>query len=32
MEKCEVNGDNTHPVYKYLKSQKSSLLMERIKV
>lgn len=31
MEKVEVNGDNTHPVYKFLKSQKKQLFMERIK-
>jgi len=31
MEKIEVNGDNVHPVYVYLKSQKSSMFMTRIK-
>lgn len=31
MEKVDVNGDNTHPVYQFLKSQKKQLLMERIK-
>ena len=32
MEKCEVNGNgNVHPVYQWLKEQKTSLLMERIK-
>ena len=29
--KTEVNGDNAEPVYKWLKSQKKSLMMERIK-
>lgn len=31
MEKIEVNGDHTHPVYEFLKSQKSQLMMSRIK-
>lgn len=31
LEKLEVNGDNTHPMYQWLKSQKKSLMMERIK-
>eukprot|EP01004_Peranema_trichophorum_P009247 NODE_7993_length_721_cov_42.647157_g7377_i0.p1 GENE.NODE_7993_length_721_cov_42.647157_g7377_i0~~NODE_7993_length_721_cov_42.647157_g7377_i0.p1 ORF type:complete len:159 (+),score=33.43 NODE_7993_length_721_cov_42.647157_g7377_i0:57-533(+) len=31
MSKVEVNGDNTHPVYQFLKEQKSSLGMSRIK-
>ena len=31
MEKIEVNGDNTHPLYEWLKSQKSSLMLGRIK-
>lgn len=31
MEKIEVNGDNTHPLYAWLKSQKKQLAMERIK-
>ncbi|KAI9142964.1 thioredoxin-like protein [Paraphysoderma sedebokerense] len=31
MEKVEVNGDDTHPVYQYLKSQKNSLMMSRVK-
>ena len=26
MEKIEVNGDKTHPVYEFLKSQKSGML------
>lgn len=30
-EKVDVNGDNAHPIYTWLKSQKSSLGMERIK-
>jgi hypothetical protein len=30
-ECVQVNGDNTHPVYRWLKSQKKSLGMERIK-
>lgn len=29
--KTEVNGDGAEPVYKWLKSQKKSLMMERIK-
>ncbi|KAG5457300.1 MAG: glutathione peroxidase [Olpidium bornovanus] len=31
MKKVDVNGDNAHPVYQFLKSQKKQLLMERIK-
>ncbi|TPX60158.1 hypothetical protein PhCBS80983_g01964 [Powellomyces hirtus] len=32
MEKVDVNGDNAHPVYQYLKEQKSGLLgLKRIK-
>jgi glutathione peroxidase-family protein len=31
MAKSDVNGDNTNDVFKYLKSQKSSLGMSRIK-
>ncbi|KAI3630045.1 hypothetical protein MIR68_008532 [Amoeboaphelidium protococcarum] len=31
MEKVDVNGDNTHPLYQWMKSQKSQLMMERIK-
>jgi glutathione peroxidase-family protein len=31
MAKIEVNGDQEHPVYHFLKSQKSSLGMKRIK-
>jgi glutathione peroxidase-family protein len=32
LEKIEVNGDNTHPLYEWLKSQKSGLLgIRRIK-
>eukprot|EP00955_Chlamydomonas_euryale_P077485 362948-Chlamydomonas_euryale.AAC.6 len=31
MSKVEVNGDNTHPVYQFLKSEKKQLFMERIK-
>jgi glutathione peroxidase-family protein len=31
MEKVEVNGNKTHPVYAYMKSQKKSLMMELIK-
>eukprot|EP00201_Polytomella_parva_P016395 CAMPEP_0175058256 /NCGR_PEP_ID=MMETSP0052_2-20121109/11746_1 /TAXON_ID=51329 ORGANISM="Polytomella parva, Strain SAG 63-3" /NCGR_SAMPLE_ID=MMETSP0052_2 /ASSEMBLY_ACC=CAM_ASM_000194 /LENGTH=164 /DNA_ID=CAMNT_0016323615 /DNA_START=134 /DNA_END=628 /DNA_ORIENTATION=+ len=31
MEKIEVNGDGAHQVYKFLKSQKKQLFMERIK-
>lgn len=32
LQKVEVNGENTHPVYKYLKSKKSGLLgLTRIK-
>jgi len=29
-EKIDVNGDNAHPLYKYLKSQKKSLLKTEI--
>lgn len=33
MAKIDVNGDKEHPVYKFLKSQKSGLLgLKRIKV
>ncbi|KAG0203563.1 glutathione peroxidase gpx1 [Mortierella sp. GBA30] len=31
MAKIDVNGDNEDPVYAYLKSQKKSLMMARIK-
>jgi glutathione peroxidase len=31
LEKVEVNGDNVHPLYQWLKEQKSQLLMSRIK-
>jgi len=31
MSKVDVNGDNTSPVYQYLKSQQKQLLMERVK-
>ncbi|KAI1319370.1 hypothetical protein EDD11_004236 [Mortierella claussenii] len=31
MEKIDVNGDHEDPVYTYLKSQKKSLMMSRIK-
>lgn len=31
MKKSDVNGDNTNEVFKWLKSQKSQLGMERIK-
>lgn len=31
MEKVDVNGDLTHPVYNYLKREKKQLFMERIK-
>jgi len=30
-EKIEVNGENAHPLYKYLKDEKSSLLGKEIK-
>lgn len=30
MQKIDVNGSNTHPVYTYLKSQKGSLLGSKI--
>jgi glutathione peroxidase len=30
-EKIDVNGDNAHPLYKYLKSEKSGLLGKAIK-
>lgn len=29
--KIEVNGDNTHPIYKYLKSKKGGILGSKIK-
>ena len=32
MEKIEVNGDAVHPLYVWLKEQKSQLFMSRIKV
>ena len=31
MEKVDVNGDWTHPVYAYLKREKKQMFMERIK-
>lgn len=31
MAKIEVNGDNTHPVYSYLKHEKKQMFMEKIK-
>jgi glutathione peroxidase len=31
MEKCEVNGANTHPVFQYLKMQKGGFFGSRIK-
>ena len=31
MKKIEVNGSNTHPLYKYLKSEKTGILTEAIK-
>lgn len=31
MEKIDVNGDDAHPLYQWLKKQKSSLMMETIK-
>ncbi|GFR50738.1 hypothetical protein Agub_g12995, partial [Astrephomene gubernaculifera] len=31
MAKTDVNGDNAHPVYKYLKSQRRQLMMEMVK-
>lgn len=31
MEKCDVNGSNTHPVFKYLKSELGGLFASRIK-
>lgn len=31
MEKIEVNGDNVHPVYQFLKSKKTFLGLSRIK-
>jgi glutathione peroxidase-family protein len=31
MDKIDVNGDNTHPVYVYLKSKKSFIGLSRIK-
>ena len=30
-EKIEVNGDNTHPLYKYLKEEKKGILGSKIK-
>ncbi|QQM97289.1 glutathione peroxidase [Staphylococcus pseudintermedius] len=30
-EKIEVNGDNAHPLYNYLKSQKSGIFGDKIK-
>jgi glutathione peroxidase len=32
MQKIEVNGDNVHPIYQWMKEQKSQLFMTRIKV
>jgi glutathione peroxidase-family protein len=32
MQKIEVNGDNVHPIYEWMKEQKSQLFMTRIKV
>lgn len=31
MDKIDVNGDNEDPVYTYLKAQKKSLMLSRIK-
>lgn len=31
MEKIEVNGDNTHPIYQWLKRQKGGLITDDIK-
>ena len=31
MKKSDVNGENTNEVFNFLKAQKSSLLMERVK-
>ena len=31
MKKIEVNGSNTHPLYEYLKSEKTGILTEAIK-
>ncbi|KAI9164580.1 Glutathione peroxidase 2 [Blastocladiella emersonii ATCC 22665] len=31
MAKVDVNGENEHPVYKYLKSQKSSMFLKSVK-
>ncbi len=31
MEKIEVNGDNAHPIYKWLKSQKGGIITDAIK-
>ena len=31
MKKVEVNGSNTHPLYEYLKSEKTGILTEAIK-
>ena len=30
MKKIEVNGSNTHPLYEYLKSEKTGILTEAI--
>jgi glutathione peroxidase len=30
-EKIDVNGENTHPVYRYLKSEKGGFLNSKIK-
>jgi glutathione peroxidase len=29
--KIDVNGDNTHPLYEYLKSEKSNMLIKKVK-
>lgn len=31
MEKIDVNGSNAHPLYEFMKKQKTQLMMERIK-
>ena len=31
LKKIEVNGSNTHPLYEYLKSEKTGILTEAIK-
>lgn len=31
MDKIDVNGDNAHPIYKWLKSQKGGLITDAIK-